>query len=225
MYVNYFGEELMKQKTQISSLLSLALAGLFSSSIGIAAPNIDADIVPMKKVLDNGKSSVKKIVAPAKRVPKMIKQRPTQSVSPANGAFSTGPGKADLVIKPYYQNNSLPDGFPGASYCEQGLSGGTSQHIWFYVKNIGDAASKPGQVRVLFNTFSGGGQSGVDNQILPVIAKGASKVIKVALPNGCYPSGFSTTCHFRIVADSTYQVQESNESNNHIDSKCVSPAG
>lgn len=215
----------MQQIIQKSSLISLALAGVLSTGITIAAPNSDAEVVPMKSMVNSGKMTVQKIKAPVQQAPKMIKQLPTQTVSPANGTLSTGQGKADLIIQPYYQNNSLPEGHPGQSYCEHALAGGTPQNIWFYVKNVGHGASKPAQVRVLINTFSGGGQSSVVNQLLPVIAKGASQVVKVALPQGCYPSGFSTTCHFRIVADSTYQNQEVNESNNHIDSKCVSPAG
>jgi hypothetical protein len=215
----------MQQIIQKSSLISLALAGVLSTGITIAAPNNEAEMVPMKSRVNSGKATVQKIKAPAQQAPKMIKQQSTQTVSPASGTFSTGQGKADLVIQPYYQNNSSPEGHPGQSYCEHALSGGTPQNIWFYVKNIGHGASQPAQVRVLFNTFMGGGQSGVHNQLVPVIAKGASQVVKVALPQGCYPSGFSTTCHFRIVADSTYQNQEVNESNNHVDSKCVSPAG
>jgi len=185
--------------------------------------------VYMKKISKPLSSFTSKVTpAKSKLGMKASGQRSAQSFRPNHSTannFAAGPVKADLIIKPYYQSKALPEGFPAQSFCEQSLSGGASKNIWFFVKNIGDAAAKPSQVRVLFNTFIGSGASGVYNQKIPMLAKGASKVIKVSLPKGCYPTGFSTSCHFRIVADSIYQVKEKNESNNHVDSKCVNPAG
>ena len=196
--------------------------------------------IPESNELNNKAVHVKKVskpigsftskVTPAKSKSgmKASGQRLAQTIKPNHSTannFAAGPLKADLIIKPYYQSNASPEGFPGQSFCEQSLSGGASKNIWFFVKNTGDAAAKPSQVRVLFNTFIGSGASGVHNQKIPMLAKGESKVVKVALPKGCYPAGFNTSCHFRIVADSTYQVKEKNESNNHVDSKCVGPAG
>ena len=196
--------------------------------------------IPESNELNNKAVYVKKIskpinsftskVTPAKPKPgiKTSGQRSAHAINPNHSAaqiFATGPLKADLIIKPYYQNNSLPEGLPGQSFCEQSLSGGASNNIWFFVKNNGSAAAKASQVRILVNTFIGSGASGVYNQQIPMLVKGESKVVKVSLPKGCYPAGFSTSCHFRIVADSAYQVKENNESNNHVDSKCVGPAG
>jgi hypothetical protein len=147
------------------------------------------------------------------------------NVSPTVNLFANGPGKADLTIKPVYQNNTAPEGYPGQSYCERPITGGTAKNIWFYVKNIGNATAAPSTLKVFFNTFQvGGGQMSQYNKKLPSIAKGQSKIIKVSLPQGCYPGNYNSSCYFRIFVDTDFQVNENNEGNNYIDSKCVSPA-
>lgn len=161
---------------------------------------------------------------PAKPALKMLKQQSVKTKAVSN-TFGTGLGRADLIIRPFYQNGSLPEGFPGQSYCEHAIEGGTPKNIWFFITNQGNASAKASQMKIFFNTFVGSGAASTYDRKIKALAKGQSVTIKVPLPKGCYPNNFSSSCHFRIVADTAYQVQESSESNNHIDSKCVSPAG
>lgn len=161
---------------------------------------------------------------PTKPVRKAINTHAFNKMPTVN-SLANGPAKADLTIKPFYQNNTAPEGYPGQRYCERSITGGTAKNILFYVKNIGNAMAVPSTLKVFFNTFQvGGGQMSQYNKQLPSIAKGQSKIIKVSLPQDCYPRNYNSSCHFRIFVDTDYQVNENNEGNNYIDSKCVSPA-
>ena len=80
----------------------------------------------------------------------------------------------------------------------------------------------------MFNTFfnAGGGASSTYTGNVTPISAGAKKYLSVPIPDDCYQPGFNKSCYFRIIADSSYQVNESNNvSNNYIDTHCVSPAG
>lgn len=210
----------MKPLSRLTSTLSLALVCVSVSTVSMGASDKKTDVRPMTKEL----SSKKIQTAPAKSTIKTLNSRGTNK-TPTTNVFANGAGKADLTIIPYYQNGSLPEGHPGQSYCEKGISGGTSKNIWFFVKNIGNVAAGPSILKVFFNTFGvGGGQSSIYNQNLPSLAKNESKVIKVNLSEDCFSDNFNSSCHFRIYADTAYQVQEHNEANNYIDSKCLSPA-
>jgi len=142
--------------------------------------------------------------------------------------FGTGLGKADLTITPFYRNPSnLPEGFPTHSFCRKSNAGGTPKHLVFYIENVGNALAAASEMKVMFNTFnvSGGASSVYTGNITP-IAAGAKKYLSVPIPSDCYKPGFSKSCHFRIIADTAYEVEESNNvSNNYVDSHCVSAAG
>lgn len=219
----------MLMNTLFKSLTSTSLFFMlsFSLSAAMAAPVDKPDAAPDTRATANGKTGVGNIGKVNDGLELKAVGLPAKPGSgPVTGNHFTGGNlKADLIIKPSYQNNTLPEGHPGQSFCEQALSGGAAKNIWFQVKNSGHAIAEPSQVRILFNTFVGSGASQIVNQDIPSLAMGQAQVVKVALPQGCYPAGFSTSCHFRIVVDSSYQVNEMNESNNSVDSKCVNPAG
>jgi hypothetical protein len=211
------------------TLTGLFFMATFSLSAAMAAQEDKPNLAPVFKarIMADDKTSARNIDKSKGELDLKAQGLPSRAGSgPVTGShFAGGNLKADLIIKPFYQNAALPEGFPGQSFCEQALSGGAAKNIWFQVKNNGHAIAEPAQVRILFNTFVGGGASQIVNQNIPSLAMGQSQVVKVALPKGCYPAGFSSSCHFRIVVDSNYQVQEMNESNNSVDSKCVNPAG
>lgn len=209
--------------THSINVLTLTLAFALSSNISLADP---ANKTGVQVAKPNDSLTIK--ANPAKRPAIALDNKIAVEKlpnHPAGGSFGTGPGKADLIIAPFYQGASLPEGHPGHSYCEAAISGGASKNIWFYIRNTGTAAAGPSLVKIFFNTFMGGGASGIYQQNIPAIAVGGSNLVKVSMPKACYPAGFSTSCHFRIVADTTYSVGESNEGNNHIDNRCVGPAG
>ncbi|MEE9332451.1 MAG: CARDB domain-containing protein [Methylophilaceae bacterium] len=239
----------MKTTPHSIKLIALAFACIFGANTSMAAPTNKSDLAPVvngfnagkatpeSNELNNKKIHIKTVAKPIGSITSKakenkqfkaldnktaVKKRPNQTIGKT---FGTSPGRPDLIIMPAYHNTSLPEGQPGQSYCEKAIGGGAAKNIWFYVRNTGDASSAASEVRTMFNTFIGGGTSSVNNQVVPALAAGASQMIKVPVPTNCYPGGFSTSCHFRIIADADYQVEESHELNNHIDSKCVNPAG
>jgi hypothetical protein len=210
--------------THSINIVALTLVFALGSNISMAEAVNKAGVKQVAKPNDSLTIKAKPAKRPAIALDKkiVVEKLPNNQ---AGDVFGTDPGRADLIITPFYQGTSLAEGHPGQSYCEATLSGGTAKKIWFYIRNTGDAASAPAQVKIFFNTFVGGGASAIYQQNITALAAGGSQVFQVAMPDGCYPEEFSTSCHFRIVADTTYVVQEHSEGNNHIDSRCVGPAG
>ncbi|MGH1439095.1 MAG: CARDB domain-containing protein [Cellvibrionaceae bacterium] len=154
-------------------------------------------------------------------------QAGTQVGSQHSTHFGTGLGKADLTITPFYSNPSnLPEGFPTHSFCRKSNAGGTPKHLVFYIENIGNALATASEMKVMFNTFFSSGNSSTYTGNITPIAAGGKKYLSVPIPSDCYKPGFNKSCHFRIIADTAYEVEESNNvSNNFVDSHCVSAAG
>lgn len=145
----------------------------------------------------------------------------TAAPTGANKLGAPASQKADLVIKPFYNNpNGLPEGFPTESYCVKKASGGAPNQIKFIIRNQGNAASGNFLYVPSFPT------DGAAPALVQVsLAPGAQHIITQNLPSGCYTPGFSGICQFTIKLDTQHEVAESNEANNQDNSFCVSPAG
>lgn len=204
----------MKKNTKLITLLAITLACALGSTSSISAPD-KAKLIPLSS------KKTETVRAPTKVGKKH------QTVRPASTQLTTSLGKPDLMVSAFYSNSSnLPEGFPSHSYCRKNPAGGAANRLMFYIKNGGAALAPTSQVKIFFNTFEvSGGASSMHTANVTSVPAGQKKYMSIPIPANCYKPGFSTSCRFRIVADATYQVAESDEGNNYVDSYCVGPAG
>jgi len=140
---------------------------------------------------------------------------------PTAGATKLGnPGMPDLVIIPYYNNpNGLPEGFPTESFCEKNPSGGTPQHIKFYIRNQGNAASGDFMIGYSFPDAPLTAASWRDS-----LAPGQQILVTLGMSSLYWTSGNPQTTQFSLHADSHNEAAESNEGNNQASSFCIGPS-
>jgi hypothetical protein len=124
-----------------------------------------------------------------------IETMDVEHVKGRSRGMDTPGGQPDLIpveVKPQYCNR---DGL----------------NLIVTIRNQGTAAAGPSTTRVVFNTGAS------PTQPTPALAVGAQVDLIFAIPAGC----FSPDCQFRITADSTGVVAESNEVNNTVSGTCL----
>jgi uncharacterized repeat protein (TIGR01451 family) len=116
------------------------------------------------------------------------------------------------------------EGLPGFFYCVLPTpQGGASRAIRVTVRNQGSATANSSITEA--NFFLLGEKVLMET---PSLEPGEEVTLDFEIPQGCYGSGFSGSCRFRLTVDAGDQggvVTEANEDNNVVESRCLAPAG
>ena len=207
-------------KLALTAAASMMLLGSLQAEAGQRTKRLQLQ-VPVKAQIQT------QAQAPTRQL--QLKQTPTRRLgtlrqggngAPTVGGFAgNGNALANLIVVPYYNNGGLPEGMPGESFCSNTPGGGASDKVSFWIKNVGNTSAPSFQWNIYL--WESGDAPG---NVVGSIPAGGKKLITRGLPADCYTSPAHGSCPFKIELDYHNEVSESNESDNEVESVCVSPA-
>ena len=172
---------------------------------GVATPTAAKGAAPAAR------PSVAKLeAAPKSTRPGSMTAGPSQG---GNGAG--GPNlRIESIVAP-----SSPEGFPNSGYCgPNGLGGGASTLVRFFVRNVGDIQAGPSTAAVHFS------DAGMATAQVGSLMPGASATIEVDIPQACWGPSAHGSCDFLLEADRNDSVDETEDSaDNYDDGTCMLP--
>lgn len=140
-----------------------------------------------------------------------IKIHNAQSVGSLSAGGTQGIAKPDLRIEPWKGGSS---GMPNTGYC--GPWNGGNMKIYFYVKNVGNAAIQP---TLGITEFEGGKFVTFG---APALSPGQKKLVSMTLPANAI-EGLNDSTSFTMKANYMHKFGESNYLNNGSTGHCLGP--